>query len=716
MHCPKAFRSCHSDILLKVLRDRREAVALEKRLKGDNTTAQFEEPLERAVDVVESSNEEGGVFGNMLDGPAYEPGSEEPTNSTITVLSMPIPKQFSFGGNVPKALLRSSLAKTAKQAVISYAKLCGGSRAARAGVEICWSDNRRRVWRMIDVGCDDMSEAENYVSTLALSELSANGDVLGINWKTMPPAYRQLWEELESERRLRDDETKRQFWSKIKSLVKVKTKITVGVVEHLAFRATVPLPVDQAMSEHEVNFDARLKIDFENRQASTLYQAMRRHRDGLPIASFRQDILSTLESSQVMVLSGETGCGKSTQLPSFILEDQLAKGRPCKVFVTEPRRISAISLAQRVSQELGDAPGKMGTGSSLVGYSIRLEARMSPATRLAFVTNGIALRMLESGSSGGSGGTAFDQVTHIIVDEVHERSIESDFLLIVLKSLIQQRKDLKVVLMSATVDAEKISNFFGGCPFFSVPGRTFPVQVNYLEDAVEVADWHIDESSQYAIRSRNVKTGAKQLEWTEEGVNSESDDEEQDPTKLSAARYSARTASTVNMLDTRQIPYDLIVRLLEKICFEDLSSFSQATLVFLPGLAEIRRLNDMLQGHPAFGSDDFIIYPLHSTISSEGQSAVFDPTPVGIRKIVISTNIAETGVTIPDVTCVIDSGKHREIRYDEKRQISRLVETYIARSNAKQRRGRAGRVQEGLAFHLFTKARHDTQVGLCVHR
>ena len=196
--------------------------------------------------------------------------------------------------------------------------------------------------------------------------------------------------------------------------------------------------------------------------------------------------------------------------------------------------------------------------------------------------------------------------------------------------------------MSATLDAEKLSNFFGGCPFLAVPGRTFPVQVNYLEDAVETADWHIDETSQYAIRARNLKSGGKQLEWNEEGAKADDEDDSDDdiladPTKLAATRYSARTVSTVNLLDSRQIPYDLIVQLLEKICFEDpaLLPFSQATLVFMPGLAEIRRLNDALQGHQTFGSGDFVIYPLHSTISSEGQSAVFDVPPPGMRKIVI---------------------------------------------------------------------------------
>ena len=156
--------------------------------------------------------------------------------------------------------------------------------------------------------------------------------------------------------------------------------------------------------------------------------------------------------------------GKSTQVPAFILEDQLSQGRPCKIYCTEPRRISAVSLAQRVSRELGDPPGIVGTSSSLVGYAIRLESNTTKNTRLTYITTGIALRMLENGSGRGDQGTAFDEVTvsviystvlfcvtdrydganqHIIIDEVHERTIESDFLLIVLKSLLQQRPDLR---------------------------------------------------------------------------------------------------------------------------------------------------------------------------------------------------------------------------------------------------------------------------------
>jgi ATP-dependent RNA helicase DHX29 len=550
---------------------------------------------------------------------------------------MPIPKQTAYSGTTPKATLKSLVTKAFKSAVILYASLSGGSRAARAGVEIRFNAKRRSVTKMEDIACDDMAQAENYVSTLVLHDLQMRGDIPQVTWRTFPPAYRDLWEELDVQWKEKEDGKRREIWRKLRGMYDKKAVATSEANGMTVATSATSDAIANGSAKAKVDYIERLQHDFHRRIATPAYQKMRPQRDGLPIASFRQQILDTIDRNQVMVLSGETGCGKSTQLPAYILEDQMAKGKPCKIYVTEPRRISAISLAQRVSAELGDAPGQMGTSSSLVGYSIRLEAKVSAQTRLAFVTNGIALRMLEAGSAPGKA-TAFDEVTHIVVDEVHERSIDSDFLLIVLRSLMQQRPDLKVILMSATLDADKISNYFGGCPYLAVPGRTFPVQVNYLEDAVQAADWHIDESSHYAVRHRHVK-GGKQLEWTEDTPqNSDSEDEkEQDPTKLSAAKYSPKTVSTVNLLDSRQIPYDLIVRLLERICFEDgqYKPFSAATLVFMPGLAEIRKLNDMLLGHPAFGSQDFMVYPLHSTVSSEGQQAVFDIPPPGIRKIVI---------------------------------------------------------------------------------
>ena len=272
-------------------------------------------------------------------------------------------------------------------------------------------------------------------------------------------------------------------------------------------------------------------------------------------------------------------------------------------------------------------------------------------------------------------------------------SIDTDFLLIVLRSLLIRRPELKVVLMSATVDAARFSRYLNDAPILTVPGRTFPVQTRYLEDAIEL--------THYVGNSETSKSSYVSDDDNDDGVT----DKTGIPAKLSG--YSSATRNVLSKYDEYMIDYNLVIQLIESIVYEpQLSRFSNAILVFLPGIAEIRQLNDMLVGHPSLDAN-WLIYPLHSTISSEDQQAAFHIPPVGVRKIVLATNIAETGVTIPDITCVIDTGKHKEMRFDERRQLSRLTQSFISRANAKQRRGRAGRVQEGLAFHLFTKYRHD---------
>ena len=383
--------------------------------------------------------------------------------------------------------------------------------------------------------------------------------------------------------------------------------------------------------------------------------------------------------------------GKSTQVPAFLLEHELSHGRPCKIYVTEPRRISAVSLARRVSDELGENKGDLGTNRSLVGYSIRLEANTSRETRLVFATVGIVMRMLE-------GSNDLHEVTHLVLDEVHERSIDSDFLLIVLRRLLIQRKDLKVVLMSATVDAERFSKYLGGAPILNVPGRTFPVDVRYLEDAVELTGYRPSD----ATVEKMVDLDDDDTAETQDSGNGQSSD-----IMSGLSSYSAQTRSSLAQFVEYRIDFDLIVQLMVKIATDpSLESYSKAVLVFLPGIAEIRTLNDMLLGDPRFAKA-WLVYPLHSSIATEDQEAAFLVPPPGMRKVVLATNIAETGITIPDVTCVVDTGKHREMRFDEKRQLSRLIDTFISRANAKQRRGRAGRVQNGLCFHMFTKHRHD---------
>ena len=255
-----------------------------------------------------------------------------------------------------------------------------------------------------------------------------------------------------------------------------------------------------------------------------------------------------------------------------------------------------------------------------------------------------------------------------------------------------RRPGLKVILMSATVDAQKFSTYLVQAPIFEVPGRTFPVETMYLEDAIETAKYTFNES------------GASTVEV-------DTDEEEEDNASYlsagaidSLATYKPQTRMTLSQMNEYRIPYDLVVKLLVNLRTGAFAEYSKAILIFLPGLAEIRRLHDMLISHHSIPRQ-YEVYALHSTIATEDQERAFVVPPHGMRKIVLATNIAETGITIPDITCVIDTGKHKEMRFDERRQLSRLIEAFISQANALQRRGRAGRVQKGLCFHLFTKER-----------
>jgi len=251
--------------------------------------------------------------------------------------------------------------------------------------------------------------------------------------------------------------------------------------------------------------------------------------------------------------------------------------------------------------------------------------------------------------------------------------------------------------MSATVDAQRFSNYLDHAPILNVPGRTFPVETKYLEDAIQETRFN----SAVSTESKYGDEDDDDFDLTVDGSAK---------TSLSAEMlksYSADTCNTLLKYDEYRLNFNLMLKLLVTVATaESYSSYSKAILVFLPGIAEIRRLNDMLARHSVFQTG-WLIHSLHSTIAMEEQERAFLVPPVGTRKIVLATNIAETGITIPDVTCVIDTGKHKEMRFDERRQLSRLIEVFVSRANAKQRRGRAGRVQKGLCFHLFTKNRHD---------
>lgn len=567
-----------------------------------------------------------------------------------------------------------------------------------AGVELASSPNKF-VFKMTAIATPDEKQSEAFIATTALFLIfGSSGKEEKVSLR-LPSQFRDLWGEYAEAKKSDADARDRAAIKELRALVRERRdqEEEDGVLLSGAFRGRNngrnggDTPDAMAAEKRALGGPEYYQGIWQKKSSAPRYQAMLQSRMQLPMWNFRREVVDAVDREQVVIICGETGCGKSTQTPAYLLEHQLAQGKPCKIYCTEPRRISAISLAKRVSEELGEAKGDVGTPRSLVGYSIRLEAKTSKESRLIYATTGIVMRMLE-------GSNELREITHLVLDEVHERSIESDFLLIVLKKLLTKRKDLKVVLMSATVDSERFSKYFGGAKVLNVPGRTFPVNINYLEDAVELTGHTVD---------KQVKERVVELDDDDE-VDVASDGSMKPELLKTLQQYSRRTRNTLSQINEYQIDFDLIVNLISRIATDpNYVNFSKAVLVFLPGIADIRTLNDMLLGDRYF-QNNWVVYPLHSTIASEDQEAAFLVPPPGYRKIVLATNIAETGITIPDVTCVIDTGKHREMRFDERRQLSRLIDTFIARANAKQRRGRAGRVQEGLCFHLFTKYRHDS--------
>lgn len=260
-------------------------------------------------------------------------------------------------------------------------------------------------------------------------------------------------------------------------------------------------------------------------------------------------------------------------------------------------------------------------------------------------TTGVVVRMLERPGD-------LRDITHIVLDEVHERTIDSDFLLIVLRRLLAQRPELTVVLMSATVDAQRFSKYLGGAPVLNIPGRTFPVDVKYLEDAIDITNHRLDDNQSASIVEDDE-------EYSSEGPRS---DETAKSLRATLDGYSNKTKETVLKFDEYRLDYRLITKLLAGIATKPhLSQYSRAILVFMPGLAEIRRLHDEIAADSTF-EQGWIIHTLHSSIASEDQEKAFLVPPQGMRKIVIATNIAETGITIPDITAVIDTGKEKVMR------------------------------------------------------
>ncbi|PSR97295.1 P-loop containing nucleoside triphosphate hydrolase protein [Coniella lustricola] len=452
-----------------------------------------------------------------------------------------------------------------------------------------------------------------------------------------------------------------------------------------------------------------LKQKLETYQQSPELEQLRTKRYDLPMSQYAPQVREIVENNIYCVIIGATGSGKTTQVPQILLDQAIENGTgaSCNVVCTQPRRIAATSVARRVAEERSERL------QDTVGYQVRFDSKLpEPNGSIVYCTTGILLQQLQHEPD-----EVYDNVSHLVIDEVHERDTIIDFLLIILKKTMAQRaaegKQVpKVILMSATIDADRFSKYFrnsiktdlsADCPTLSVPGRTFPVKELYLENILSDLKDKYDPKELRLLTSEQQTAEYLAAEKTES--NSAGDyvqDVVIDWKKKSATAADAMVDDPNDTL----VPLGLVATTIGHIAK---TTSEGAVLAFLPGLDEIVKTEKMLRDQPLLGvnfndEERFRIFLLHSSIP-DSQKSVFEPVPAGCRKIVLSTNIAETSVTIPDVQYVIDTGKSRETRYDQLRRITSLQCGWISKSNAKQRAGRAGRVQNGNYFALYTSSR-----------
>lgn len=455
------------------------------------------------------------------------------------------------------------------------------------------------------------------------------------------------------------------------------------------------------------------------------------------------------------------------------------KGETCKILCTQPRRISAMSVSERISRERGEAAGEN------VGYKIRLDSKGGQQSSIVLCTTGVLLRVLVSkGSRRSMKNPAKDEIsdiTHIIMDEIHERDRYSDFMLAIMRDMLPLYPHLRLVLMSATIDTARFSQYFGGCPVIQVPGFTYPVKTYYLEDVLSAVKSNNDDGSTFSIPTNNHMISEEHKLSFDEAINLAWSNDEWDllselvsseetpelfnykhsltgltPLMVFAGRgrigemcmllsfgadcnlrskdgttaleiaerenqpeaaeiikkhmdgsSSTEEQSILNKYLERVRPeivdVVLIEQLIRKICTD---SKDGGILVFFSGWDDINRAREKLLASSFFNNPSkFVVISLHSMVPTLEQKKVFKRPPPGCRKIVLSTNLAETAVTIDDIVYVIDTGRMKEKSYDPYNNVSTLQSSWISKASAKQREGRAGRCQPGICYHLYSKLR-----------
>jgi ATP-dependent helicase HrpA len=414
----------------------------------------------------------------------------------------------------------------------------------------------------------------------------------------------------------------RKIRSQLKSVMAVDAAWCRKQLHAIQQRLKTHKPVEQLLDQLVLRVEkSRRKV--LHREAALPVPA---YDNSLPITAHREEILKALRENQVLVVAGETGSGKTTQLPKLCIEAR--RGTRGMIACTQPRRIAARAMAERVSEELGTELG------GVVGYQVRFRDRSSPDGYVKFMTDGILLAETLSDRF-------LDAYDTIIIDEAHERSLNIDFLLGYLKRLLVRRKDLRLIITSATIDTAKFSAHFDRAPVIEVSGRSYPVDLIYQPLA---------------------KSGEK---------------DETTDSRPGRDLYRG-IADAVNWLGQKASRGDI--------------------LVFLSGEREIREAADYL-ARLNVGKTE--ILPLYSRLSSAEQRRIFHPGK--LRRIILSTNVAETSLTVPGIHFVIDSGLARISRYSHRSRIQRLPIEGISQASANQRAGRCGRLGPGICIRLFSE-------------
>ena len=418
----------------------------------------------------------------------------------------------------------------------------------------------------------------------------------------------------------------------------------------------------------------------------------------LPVSARRDEIARAIRDHQVVIVSGETGSGKTTQLPKICM--QLGRGVAGMIGHTQPRRLAARSVADRIAHELGQTVGR--ESGQVVGYQVRFTDEVGPTTLVKLMTDGILLAEIQSDPM-------LRRYDTLIIDEAHERSLNIDFILGYVARLLPARPDLKVIITSATIDSDRFARHFGTwegtpgsgrliepAPVIEVSGRTYPVEIRYRplgpttpsSYTSEASSQQADETIEVIETTDVTESGPMQL------VLEDPDDE------LATLGYG--------------MGEDIDVETAICHAVDELSAEGDGDiLVFLPGERDIRdteaALLDHLKGRGRRAGDekgahpgDIEILPLYARLTAAEQHHVFEPHR--LRRVVLATNVAETSLTVPGIRYVIDPGLARISRYSNKTKVQRLPIEPVSQASANQRAGRCGRVAEGVAIRLFSQA------------